>query len=59
MAILARPHRAPVAGVCAALGHRFGFSANKIRLGFVLANALPFAGVVLYVALWWLIPAEE
>lgn len=47
-----------VAGVCAALAPRFGTSAGKVRLLFLLSCLLPGPQVVAYLVLWVLVPAE-
>jgi phage shock protein PspC (stress-responsive transcriptional regulator) len=59
MANLIRPRSgAVIAGVCAALGARFGISANVVRVIFVLSCLLPGPQFVLYIVLWVLIPKE-
>ncbi|CAN5311037.1 hypothetical protein BH09ACT5_BH09ACT5_00660 [soil metagenome] len=47
-----------IAGVCAALGHRFGMSPNVVRLLFVLSCLLPGPQFLIYIAAWIIIPAE-
>ena len=47
-----------IAGVCAGLAQRFGVSAGAVRLLFVLSVILPGPQVLLYAALWILIPSE-
>jgi phage shock protein PspC (stress-responsive transcriptional regulator) len=46
-------------GVCAGLGRRFGVSANLIRVLWLLAVLFFGTGLLLYLALWWIIPHEE
>ncbi len=46
-----------IAGVCAALGNRFGVSRALVRVGFVLFGLFG-VGEIAYIALWILIPAE-
>ena len=59
MGNLIRPRSgAVIAGVCAALGARFGISANVVRVIFVLSCLLPGPQFILYVVLWVLIPKE-
>ncbi|WP_423922438.1 PspC domain-containing protein [Frigoribacterium sp. 2-23] len=59
MATLTRPRRGKViAGVCAALAHRFGVSPFLVRLLFVLSILLPGPQVLLYIVLWVLFPKE-
>ncbi len=54
---LARPqHGKVIAGVCAGLAERFGWSANTVRLVFVLSCLLPGPQFVIYLALWVLMP---
>jgi phage shock protein PspC (stress-responsive transcriptional regulator) len=60
MSTLVRPtHDRIVAGVCAAIGHRFGISPNLVRLIFVLSMLLPGPQILIYLAGWILIPAER
>lgn len=47
-----------IAGVCAALAERFGMKPWQVRLLFVLSCLLPGPQVLLYVALWVIIPSE-
>ncbi|TAL42252.1 MAG: PspC domain-containing protein [Salinibacterium sp.] len=47
-----------IAGVCAALGDRFGVSRNIVRLVFVLSTLLPGPQFLIYVILWVIIPNE-
>jgi len=44
--------------VCAALGQRFGMSANLVRLIFLLSCLLPGPQFIIYIAAWIIIPAE-
>jgi phage shock protein PspC (stress-responsive transcriptional regulator) len=56
---LARPRRGRiVAGVCAALARRFDVSPTVMRLLFVLSCLLPGPQILLYVALWIILPSE-
>jgi phage shock protein PspC (stress-responsive transcriptional regulator) len=47
-----------LAGVCAGLGRRFGMRPGVVRLLFVLSILLPGPQVLLYIALWILMPSE-
>jgi phage shock protein PspC (stress-responsive transcriptional regulator) len=47
-----------VAGVCAALARRFGMRPWTVRLLFVLSCLLPGPQILLYVALWIILPGE-
>jgi phage shock protein PspC (stress-responsive transcriptional regulator) len=59
MATLARPRRDRViAGVCAGLARRFGVSKTLVRVGFVVSCVLPGPQVLLYLALWVILPSE-
>jgi phage shock protein PspC (stress-responsive transcriptional regulator) len=48
-----------IAGVCAGLADYFGWSANHVRIGYVLLSVLSvaFPGLVVYVVLWLVMPA--
>jgi phage shock protein PspC (stress-responsive transcriptional regulator) len=48
-----------IAGVCAGLGRRFGLSAGVMRLIFVLSVLLPGPQVIIYLALWIVMPNED
>jgi phage shock protein PspC (stress-responsive transcriptional regulator) len=59
MAALARPRRGRlIAGVCAGLARRFGVSKTLVRVLFVLSCILPGPQVLLYAALWVIMPSE-
>jgi phage shock protein C len=56
---LVRPNRGRmVAGVCAALARRFGLKPWQVRVLFVLSCLLPGPQILLYLALWIILPAE-
>ena len=56
---LTRPRQGKViAGVCAGLGRRYGIPARRMRLLFVVSLLLPGPQVLLYLALWILLPRE-
>jgi phage shock protein PspC (stress-responsive transcriptional regulator) len=59
MAGLVRPRRRVIAGVCAGIAARYGWSAGTVRLAFVLSCLLPGPQVLVYVVLWVLIPSED
>ncbi|MEU0086441.1 PspC domain-containing protein [Streptomyces sp. NPDC006274] len=60
MAAIARPRDGRmIGGVCAALARRFGMSATTMRVIFVASCLLPGPQVLLYLALWILLPAEK
>ena len=59
MNTLSRPvHGKVVAGVCAGLARRFGLSPTVVRLLFVLSCVLPGPQVLVYAALWVLLPKD-
>ncbi|RNL84220.1 PspC domain-containing protein [Halostreptopolyspora alba] len=47
-----------IAGVCAGLARRFGVSPFLVRLLFVLSCVLPGPQVLIYLAMWIVIPKE-
>ena len=56
---LIRPRRGRmIAGVCAAIGRRYGLSPNLVRLLFLLSCLLPGPQILIYLADWILIPSE-
>jgi phage shock protein PspC (stress-responsive transcriptional regulator) len=56
---LARPRNDRwIAGVCSAIGRRFGLSANTVRLLFVLSCLLPGPQFIVYLIAWFMIPSE-
>ncbi|MGH3456476.1 MAG: PspC domain-containing protein [Actinomycetes bacterium] len=59
MTDLVRPRKGKlIAGVCAAIASRFGWSVGTVRLVFVLSCLLPGPQILLYLILWLLIPKE-
>ena len=48
-----------IAGVCAGLARRFGISTGLVRLLFVLSLFLPGTQVIIYLALWIIMPNED
>jgi phage shock protein PspC (stress-responsive transcriptional regulator) len=60
MSSLVRPtHGRMIGGVCAALARRFGVSTTTMRVIFLLSCVLPGPQVLLYAALWILLPGEK
>ncbi len=56
---LARPRSGRViAGVCGGLARRFGLAPWQVRLMFVVSCLLPGPQILLYIALWIIVPAE-
>ncbi|MFJ2114429.1 PspC domain-containing protein [Streptomyces sp. NPDC087850] len=59
-AALVRPRNGRIlGGVCAALARRFGTSATTMRVIFLVSCLLPGPQVLLYLALWMLLPGEK
>ena len=57
---LVRPQRGRiVAGVCAGLARRFDMSPTAVRVLFVLSMFLPGPQILLYLALWVILPSER
>lgn len=48
-----------IAGVCAAIADRYGWSRTGVRVIALLSCLLPGPQFVLYIALWILIPADS
>jgi phage shock protein PspC (stress-responsive transcriptional regulator) len=46
-----------IGGVCAGIAHRFGVSPLTVRVLFLLSCLLPGPQVLVYLALWLLLPA--
>ena len=60
MADLVRPRNGKmIAGVCAGLARRFGWSPTTVRLLFVLSCLLPGPQVLVYLVLWVVRPKES
>jgi phage shock protein PspC (stress-responsive transcriptional regulator) len=56
---LARPSRGRlIGGVCAGLARRFGVSTTLVRVLFVLSCILPGPQLLVYLALWIVMPSE-
>jgi phage shock protein PspC (stress-responsive transcriptional regulator) len=56
---LVRPRRGRViAGVCAGIARRYGWSPWLVRLVFLVSCLLPGPQIVLYLAMWILVPKE-
>jgi phage shock protein PspC (stress-responsive transcriptional regulator) len=55
---LVRRRRRVVGGVCAGLARRFDLSPTLVRVLFVVSCLLPGPQVLLYIALWVIVPSE-
>ncbi len=59
MSELSRPLSGRViAGVCAGIARRFGWSPTGVRIAFIVSCLLPGPQFVVYLILWALIPVE-
>ena len=47
-----------IAGVCSGLARRFGLSSGSMRLIFLLSCLLPGPQILIYLALWALLPKD-
>ena len=57
---LTRPrHGRMIAGVCAGLAERFGWSVFLVRLLFLLSIVIPGSQVLVYIVLWILMPSRD
>jgi len=57
---LTRPRNGRIiAGVCAGLAERFGWSVFMVRLLFLLSIVLPGSQVIVYLVLWLLMPQRD
>jgi phage shock protein PspC (stress-responsive transcriptional regulator) len=60
MAELKRPRRGRIiAGVCAGIARRYGWSPTLVRWIFVLSCLLPGPQFLIYIALWILVPEGD
>ncbi|RKT54965.1 PspC domain-containing protein [Saccharothrix australiensis] len=60
MTTLTRPrNRRVIAGVCAGLAERFGWSPNTVRLVFALSCLLPGPQFIIYLVLWVMMPKRS
>lgn len=56
---LARPRSdRMIAGVCSAIGRRFGIRPSVVRVIFLISMLLPGPQILIYIAGWLLIPQE-
>ena len=49
-----------IAGVCGGIAESIGWSATRVRIVYVLVSLLSaaFPGIIVYLALWFLMPLE-
>jgi phage shock protein C len=50
-----------IAGVCAGLADYFGWSATRVRVGYVVLSIISaaFPGILVYLVLWFMIPERR
>jgi phage shock protein PspC (stress-responsive transcriptional regulator) len=50
-----------IAGVCGGIAEKFGWSANRVRLIYVLVSifSAAFPGILVYIILWFVMPNPE
>ena len=57
---LIRPQRGKmIAGVCAGLARRFGMTPTAVRALFLVSLLLPGPQILIYIALWIIMPRER
>lgn len=57
---LVRPRNGKViAGVCAAIAHRYGWSPTAVRIAFVVSTLVPGPQFLLYIILWIIVPKAD
>ena len=60
MSHLIRPRSGRVfAGVCVGIARRFGWSPFAVRLAFLLSMLLPGPQILIYLALWIIVPKQR
>ena len=60
MPTLTRPRNGRIiAGVCAGIARRFGISPFLVRLLFLLSLLLPGPQILIYLAMWIIVPSES
>ena len=50
-----------IAGVCGGLARHLGWSADRVRVAYVVLSLLSvaFPGIIVYLALWFLMPEGD
>ncbi|MDH3521286.1 MAG: PspC domain-containing protein [Myxococcales bacterium] len=58
---LHRSHDRIIAGVCGGIAEYFGWPATRVRILYVLVSVLSaaFPGILVYLILWFLMPAPS
>ena len=59
--MLRRSRDAVIAGVCGGIAERVGWSATRVRIVYVILSifSVAFPGIIVYLALWFLMPPPE
>jgi phage shock protein C len=50
-----------IAGVCGGLAEYFGWSATRVRVGYVILSIISaaFPGLLVYLVLWYMVPERR
>jgi phage shock protein C len=50
-----------IAGVCGGIAQQMGWSADRVRIGYVILSILSvaFPGILVYIVLWIMLPPPE
>ena len=50
-----------IAGVCGGIADKFGWSANRVRIAYVLLSIISaaFPGTLVYLVLWFVMPSRS
>ncbi len=58
---LRRSRNKMIAGVCGGLAERFGWSATRMRIVYLVVSILSaaFPGTIVYIVLWFVMPGPE
>ncbi|MGD0059105.1 MAG: PspC domain-containing protein [Verrucomicrobiia bacterium] len=59
--MLKRSHNSMIAGVCGGIAEWLGWPAQRVRIVYILLSVLSagFPSVLVYLALWYLMPPAE
>ncbi len=58
---LRRSNDRMIAGVCGGIAERYGWPSNRVRIIYILVSILSaaFPGTIVYLVLWFLMPAPN
>ncbi|MEI6024073.1 MAG: PspC domain-containing protein [Phycisphaerales bacterium] len=50
-----------IAGVCGGIADKFGWSANRVRIAYVILSIISaaFPGTLVYLVLWFVMPSRS